>query len=39
VTPANGLPEVKAQVTAEGGFLASKKCGEGILEGLAQFGV
>jgi hypothetical protein len=39
VTPANGLPEVKAQVTAEGGFLASKKCGEGILEGLAHFGV
>lgn len=39
VTPVNGLPEVKAQVTAEGGYLATKKCGEGILEGLTRFGV
>ncbi len=39
VTPANGLPEVKAQVLAHGGHLASRNCGEGILEALAIFGV
>jgi len=37
VTPANGLPMVKEQVRAEGGFLASRGCGDGVLEGLDHF--
>lgn len=39
VTPGNGLPEVKAQVEAEGGFVAKHFGAAGVLEGLAQFGV
>ncbi len=39
VTPANGLPPVKSQVLAEGGYIASQKCGDGILEALRAFGV
>jgi HAD superfamily hydrolase (TIGR01484 family) len=38
VTPANGLPPVKAQVAAHGGFLASELCGDGVLEGLTKLG-
>lgn len=37
VTPANGLPKVRAQVTAEGGFLATRACGDGVLEALDRF--
>jgi len=33
-TPANGLPQVRSQVTAEGGYLATRPCGEGVLEAL-----
>lgn len=33
-TPSNGLPQVRSQVAAEGGYLASKACGEGVLEAL-----
>lgn len=36
-TPANGLPQVKNQVKGEGGFLASRTCGEGVLEALDRF--
>jgi len=36
-TPANGLLEVRAQVAAEGGYLASKTCGEGVLEALNRY--
>ncbi len=38
VTPANGLPPVKAQVAAHGGFLATQLCGDGILEALNKMG-
>lgn len=37
VTPYNGLPQVKAQVQAEGGFLALQSCAAGVLEGLDRF--
>jgi hydroxymethylpyrimidine pyrophosphatase-like HAD family hydrolase len=37
VTPANGLAPVKEQVRAEGGFLATRSCGDGVLEGLDHF--
>lgn len=37
-TPSNGLPQVRAQVTVEGGFLATRPCGEGVLEALDRFG-
>jgi hydroxymethylpyrimidine pyrophosphatase-like HAD family hydrolase len=36
--PVNALPAVKAQVTAEGGYLAAGKAGRGILEALDHFG-
>ena len=39
VTLSNGLPQVKAQVAAHGGFLATKPAGEGVLEALEQMGV
>jgi len=38
MTPRNGLPEVKAQVEAEGGFLALQPCATGVLEALDRFG-
>ncbi|MFO1457769.1 MAG: HAD family hydrolase [Verrucomicrobiota bacterium] len=38
-TPSNGLPQVRSQVTAEGGFLATRPCGEGVLEALEHFDV
>lgn len=38
VTPANGLPPVKAQVAAHGGYLATKICGDGVLEALEKMG-
>jgi HAD superfamily hydrolase (TIGR01484 family) len=38
VTPVNALPEVKAQVAAEGGYLATARCGEGLLEALSALG-
>ena len=34
VTLSNGLPQVKAQVAAHGGFTATKPAGEGVLEAL-----
>lgn len=34
VAPANAMPEVAAQVHAEGGYVAQAQCGEGVLEGL-----
>ena len=34
VAPANAMPEVTAQVRAEGGYIATTECGEGVLEGL-----
>lgn len=39
VTPANGLPPVKAQVAEHGGFLATRRCGDGFLEALERFGL
>lgn len=36
-TPSNGLPQVRAQVAAEGGFLATLSCGDGVLEALDRF--
>lgn len=38
VTPSNGLPQVKGQVEAEGGFIARRTCAAGVLEGLDRFG-
>ena len=38
ITPGNGLPVVKDQVRAEGGYLAKSTCAAGILEGLDAFG-
>ena len=39
VTPANGLPPVKAQVARHGGYLALLPCGDGILEALNRMKV
>lgn len=39
VTPVNGLPPVKAQVAAHGGFLATLPCGNGVLEALTDMRV
>jgi hydroxymethylpyrimidine pyrophosphatase-like HAD family hydrolase len=39
VTFSNGLPQVKAQVAAHGGFLATQPAGDGMLEALEQLGV
>ena len=39
ITPSNGLPSVKDQVRAEGGYLARTPCAAGILEGLEAFGM
>lgn len=39
VTPANGLPAVKAQVAGHGGFVATETCGQGVLEALNAIGV
>ncbi|MCW5557538.1 MAG: HAD hydrolase family protein, partial [Verrucomicrobiae bacterium] len=36
-TPSNGLREVRIQVATEGGYLATKSCGEGVLEALNRF--
>ncbi|MBX3734656.1 MAG: HAD hydrolase family protein [Verrucomicrobiae bacterium] len=36
-TPANGLPQVRDQVAAEGGYLAAAGCGLGVLEALDHF--
>ena len=34
VAPANAMPEVTTQVRAEGGYVATAECGQGVLEGL-----
>lgn len=39
VTPYNGLPQVKAQVREQGGFLALQPCAFGVLEALERFGI
>jgi hydroxymethylpyrimidine pyrophosphatase-like HAD family hydrolase len=39
VTPSNGLPVVKAQVLGEGGHLASRPAGLGVLEAMELWGV
>lgn len=37
VCPANAIPEVKEAVTSAGGYVASKRCGAGVHEGLLHF--
>lgn len=39
VSPSNALPAVKAQVLAEGGWIAPLPAGHGVLEGLNRLGV
>jgi HAD superfamily hydrolase (TIGR01484 family) len=39
ITPVNGLVPIKAHVEAQGGYLATAKCGEGVLEGLLRLGL
>jgi HAD superfamily hydrolase (TIGR01484 family) len=34
VAPANAIPEVKAQVEKEGGYLSQHRCGEGVARGI-----
>ena len=36
VTPANAVPEVKALVSDQGGFVSKLRCGHGVLEGLER---
>lgn len=39
VSPANAIPSIKAHVLNQGGYIAGKPCGHGILEALDHFGV
>ncbi|MFN0068415.1 MAG: HAD family hydrolase [Limisphaerales bacterium] len=34
IAPANAIPEVKAQVTAHGGYISAQPCGHGVAAGL-----
>lgn len=34
IAPANAIPEVKAQVTAHGGYVSAQPCGHGVAAGL-----
>jgi hydroxymethylpyrimidine pyrophosphatase-like HAD family hydrolase len=37
VAPANAIPEVRAQVRREGGYVSDEVCGYGVLDGLEHY--
>jgi hydroxymethylpyrimidine pyrophosphatase-like HAD family hydrolase len=39
VGPANSVPEVRAALAAQGGYLAAQRCGHGLIEALDFLGV